>query len=421
MGAVCPCFEGVAPQSAERQQSKTKPRKVAEAEQPPPLPVSKELPSAGSLPGANKLPGASTLPGTGRLSSTATTGALAATKTLVPAATNCNQMDFRFGGTVATPSNLSSSRALQPIGELQTDPSEAAATASNDGAPSRTLGIDSFLDIFSNSNSAWCPGIVAGVDGASILVAYQAPSNSPTEPNISTKMLPMDSPEIRRPLDNGPWLGAVVDVYSNSNQAWCKGVIQKIDKSVATVAYFYPNAAAGSDPAFKNLPLGDNDLRLPGAEYATAAVQAVGGELFVPGCQVEVYSNSVQVWCPGMVRGVQAGVISVEFYYPDMDPRAEPPVLKELPMGHQDIRFVKARGPAENGVYVDPNVDLLDFAIGRPIQVYSHSRQAWITGVIHEVSDGNVTAIFRYPDSEEQVQKVLPAGHRDFRLLAAPS
>lgn len=296
-------------------------------------------------------------------------------------------------------------------------PSTTMDTTANVGG---VLGIDSFLDIYSNSNQSWCPGVIAGVDGSSILVAYQAPSSSPTEPNISTKMLPIDSPEIRRPLDSGPWLGAVVDVFSTSNEAWCKGVIQKIEKGVAMIAYFYPNAPPGSEPAFKTLTLGDQDLRLPGAEYAMAAVQAVGGELFTSGAQVEVYSNSLQVWCPGTVKCVQAGVISVEFYYPDMDPNTQPPVLKELPVGHQDIRLVVATGTTQVMANVDPNVKIDDFVVGNPIDVYSQSRQIWISAVIQDVSNGCVTAAFRYPDmpadSEELFQKVLPAGHPDFRL-----
>jgi len=293
-------------------------------------------------------------------------------------------------------------------------------SAEASGDASGVLGIDSFLDIYSNSNQSWCPGIIAGVDGSSILVAYQAPSNSPTEPNISTKMLPIDSPEIRRPLDSGPWLGAVVDVYSNTNSAWCKGVIQKIEKGVAMIAYFYPNAPPGSEPAFKTLNLGDPDLRLPGAEYAMAAVQAVGGELFTSGVQVEVFSNSLQVWCPGTVRRVHAGVIAVEFYYPDMDPKTQPPVLKELPVGHQDIRLVVATSSAMANI--DPNVKIDDFVVGRQIEVFSQSRGMWINGVVQDVSNGCVTAAFRYPDmaadSEELFQKVLPVGHPDFRLPA---
>merc|ERR1712032_228531 len=112
-------------------------------------------------------------------------------------------------------------------------------------------------------------------------------------------------------------------------------------------------------------------------------------------------------WLPGAIQSIKEGHVSVLFYYPDMDPKTEEPAMKELPLGRQDIRL-------------PPLVDPSEFVVGRPVEIYSHSRQVWIQGHIKEVEEGNATATFRYPDMGEDAEfyeKVLPIGHQDLRLL----
>merc|ERR1719343_666551 len=110
--------------------------------------------------------------------------------------------------------------------------------------------------------------------------------------------------------------------------------------------------------------------------------------------------------------------MKVNFYYPDMDPKKEEPMHKELPIGTQDVRL-----PTFNAGHLDPNVNPADFVIGNPIEVFSHSRQVWIQATIKEVTQaGMLTASFRYPDmpeGSELYEKVLPLGHADFRLPGA--
>lgn len=304
-------------------------------------------------------------------------------------------------------------------------PAEGITVEGANGNILKDLRVGSFLDIFSNSYQAWCPGVVQGMDSSSVLVAYQVPGK-PAEPNINTKTLAIESPELRSPLDQGPWLGAVVEVYSHSNQVWCPSRIQEIVNGVAMVAFFYPNSPPDSDPVLKSLPLGDQDLRLPGAENAMQAIAGqVGHDALTPGCHIEVYSNSLGVWCPGVVHDLKDGVVTIAFYYPDMDANNEPPAIKELPLGHQDIRLPTTfwNAGADDGVVLNPNVNPADYVEGVPIEIFSHSRQIWILGSIKEVSEGAVVASFLYPDmpsDSELYEKVLPIGHPDLRLPVVP-
>jgi hypothetical protein len=133
------------------------------------------------------------------------------------------------------------------------------------------------------------------------------------------------------------------------------------------------------------------------------------------GTRVEVYSNSLGVWCPGEVQEMRPdGSISVAFHYPDMDPK-EAPVVKELPVGHQDVRL--------------PQMEVFDHAPlteaqlqqGIPVEVYSESRQFWILAHVKEIKDSQVTVLMRYPDMPPDTQlfeKVLPVGHNYIRLPA---
>lgn len=276
----------------------------------------------------------------------------------------------------------------------------------------QNLGIDSCLEVYSNSYEAWCPGVIQDIDSTSVFVAYQVPGD-PAESLINTKGLPIDSPELRGATDDGAWLGASVEIFSASQQCWCMGKITELQAGVATVIYQYPDAAPDSDPIMKQLELGNPDLQLPGAKNAMQYRQGMDSPMN-PGDKVEVFSNSMGVWCRGIVAEVKNGGIIVEFHYPDMDPN-EPPVVKELPPGHQDLRLALNLAEEFNHALV-PEADLQQ---GIAVEVYSESRQFWILAHVKEVKEGLVTVLMRYPDMPPESQlfeKVLPVGHQYIRL-----
>jgi hypothetical protein len=282
-----------------------------------------------------------------------------------------------------------------------------------EGSPDIAIG--SFLDVYSNSYEKWCPGVVQNFDGNLISVAYQTPGESPAVPNINIKTLPASTSELRVPLDQGPCIGAVVEVYSHSKTSWCPGVIQTIQDGVAAVAFFYPDVPPGAEPSIKNLQLGHQDLRLFGVDGAAQAIacQGSGHDTLVVGNRVEVYSTSMSVWCAGQVAEIRDGMVVVAFYYPDMDPSQEAPVTKELPLGHGDLKVCYE--PAQD-------VDPAPYVVGRDVEVYSASRQQWLAGNITEVNGDVVTAAFKYPDmpaDSDFYDKELKIGHPHLRLANA--
>jgi hypothetical protein len=279
----------------------------------------------------------------------------------------------------------------------------------------RGLKVDDCLEVYSNSYGAWCPGVIQDMDSTSVFVAYQVPGD-PAESLINTKGLPIDSPELRPAQDGGAWQGASVEVFSASQQKWCMGKVELVAGGIARVVYQYPDQPIDADPIMKELKLGDPDLQLPGAKNALQYRQGQDGvQLMLPGTRVEVFSNSLGVWCPGEVQEMRPdGSISVAFHYPDMDPD-EAPVVKELPLGHQDVRLP----PTET--FDNPPLSEAQLQQGIAVEVYSESRQFWILAHVKEVKEGLVTVLMRYPDMPPESQlfeKVLPVGHNYIRLPA---
>jgi len=258
--------------------------------------------------------------------------------------------------------------------------------------PAPTSGgvdVGMFLDVYSNSYERWCPGVVQKFEGSLISVAYQTPGESPAVPNINIKTLPADTPELRQPKEEGPCIGAVVEVFARN--AWCPGVIQSLKDATAAVAFFYPDVPPGAEPSIINLALGHQDLRLFGADGAAQAIAAqydAGTDAIGLGTAVEVFSTSMNEWLAGTVTDRRDGMVIVSFYYPDMDQTTEAPVTKELPFGHQDLRICGG-----------DRHDTKMYDIGRPAEVWSESRGQWLLGQITDRNQmGEVTVQFKYPD-----------------------
>jgi hypothetical protein len=276
------------------------------------------------------------------------------------------------------------------------------------------LGKGDCLEVYSNSYSKWCPGVIQDVDASSVFVAYQVPGEAkdPTESFINTKGLPIDSPELRTVVDDGAWFAASVEVLDK--RTWCRGSITELKDGMATVQYFFPDAPANS-PSMRQMPLGDPNLQLPGIQNASLYRQGIGQDLMQVGSNVEVYSNSLKLWCPGLVQEMREedSIISVAFYYPDMDPSTEAPALKELPMMHPDVRLAMPNPPNPSPV------SEAELAAGAAVEVYSESRQFWILAHVKEVKEGLVYVLLRYPDMPPEsglFEKVLPVGHVYIRL-----
>jgi hypothetical protein len=278
------------------------------------------------------------------------------------------------------------------------------------------LSVGRWVDVYSNSCQAWCPGVVYDVDASSYFAAYQVPGE-PSESNINTKTLPKDSEEIKVAAENGAWSRATVEVavLDEAKQKVVKiGRITNFSGGVATIKEI------SGDVVIATLPSEDKNIALPGAENAMNYRQ---GPLTI-GSPVEVYSRSMECWCYGVVQSINpqgldadgsVPSVAVAFFYPDMDPQTEEPAIKELPMDHPDLRV--SMPPVANAAPVTE----ADLQIGTSVEVYSESRAAWLPGIVKELQEGTVVTLLKYPDMPEDnnlFEKELPIGHAYIRLPA---
>jgi len=309
----------------------------------------------------------------------------------------------------AQPKVHETAQAHAPVVSYALGTAEAALAGPPEGSAEADEGAGGFVEIYSNSCQRWCAGVVQAEDASSVLVAYQTPGDSPLAPNMNIKTLPADSAELRPPQENGAFVGCVVEVYNHSHNLWCCGVIQKIEGRTASVMIDL-NVASNGEPTIKVLPLGHQDMILFGAAGAAEAIAGGGTSHIDVGSKVEIYSNSMQVWCAGLVQQIVDGVATVCFYYPDMDPNKEAPCVKEVPVGHHDLRLLA-------------EVQAVDFAVGRPVDVFSRSRQLWLPGHITGITgaDGDIVQVaFRYPDvsDTELYTKELPMDSPELRFAS---
>mmetsp|Transcript_66103 Transcript_66103/g.123305 ORF Transcript_66103/g.123305 Transcript_66103/m.123305 type:complete len:345 (+) Transcript_66103:44-1078(+) len=160
----------------------------------------------------------------------------------------------------------------------------------------------------------------------------------PASSQIVTKKL---SRRKTRGFDDGSGgcykLGVAVDIFSNSTQSWCGGVVESVQNESLIVAFQPPGVAAGAW-ARKEVPIASNTLRLQEASKSTPKgpspppVTLQGG--YVEGERVEVFSNSYQKWFPGKVEAVKGEVMTVAFCFAE----GAEPARKELHRNNACLR-----------------------------------------------------------------------------------
>jgi len=143
-----------------------------------------------------------------------------------------------------------------------------------------------------------------------------------------TTMLPYSSSGMKRFATRSYVVGDYVEVWNSSYMSWSRGVIEKLVDGVASVSAISPNGSMSK----RDFPVDSELLRLD--------VQGAAQEKwFSVGQAVEVYSNSKQMWCPGVVENSGNGFVGVAFQFPG--PGNTTDVLqKVLPFNSNDIRLV---------------------------------------------------------------------------------
>lgn len=233
-----------------------------------------------------------------------------------------------------------------------------------------------------------------------------------------------------KPAEVWPAVGDIVEIYSNSSEAWLKGKVESRDKDMVTVIYM--------NGATKTLPGDHKDLRpFKGRVEFRAPPAATGIQGFQPnesvardsgerkngypqtipeeeevlkvpmleGDPAEVYSNSMQAWCKGYVEKVRGNLLTLAYQSPNAEGAGFDWTRKTLPSENTGWR--KAKHPTQN-YGMTKGVDAsADFEIGDAVEIYSNSRKVWCGGrVVHRRKDV-ATVCFQLPGAgpEEWLEK----------------
>lgn len=305
------------------------------------------------------------------------------------------------------------------------------------------FGKGSAVEIYSASRQLWCVGRVELVRDGMVRVAFTVDGTKEV-----VKELPADHEHLRRPRAGsreggreaaaaaepaGAFavvVGARVEVYSASAQAWCPGHVESVRGGKACLAFRIGDA--NDELAHKVLPVDHEHLRVVGpapaaepgrGEGAPAAV--AGGrrgdgeaeqqrEEYAVGDAVEVYSLSRKAWFPGVVERTREGFVLVA--YAAIEGATEPS-RKEIPTRHSHLR--RRVGPAAGGrggaaAAEPPAPPEGAFKVGDSVEVYSASRKAWCPGRIDAITNGVAVTCYKLPGGEFQ-QKELPLNHEHLR------
>lgn len=118
------------------------------------------------------------------------------------------------------------------------------------------------VEVWSNSHKRWSKGSIQEVDGGSVKVKYHSPEGA-----AMVKQMPEGHEHLRfasadtaaaEEASTGPFkVGDQIEIWSNSNQSWCKGSIDKIQGDLVNVKYQSPDGQTMT----KLMPNGHEFLR----------------------------------------------------------------------------------------------------------------------------------------------------------------
>mmetsp|Transcript_17598 Transcript_17598/g.40898 ORF Transcript_17598/g.40898 Transcript_17598/m.40898 type:complete len:420 (-) Transcript_17598:134-1393(-) len=170
------------------------------------------------------------------------------------------------------------------------------------------------VDVFSNSTQAWCRARVEGIQMGIALLGYQPPGVH--EDTWVWKEVAVTDPTLRAPVDP-------VEENMSPSRSWPS-------QAPAPVASFSPARQQSAGPVSAIMP----DWVAP----APAPSPSSSLQQYAEGDPVEVFSNSLQMWCSGYVTHISGEMVGVAFFWPGSDE----PASKELHKDHGDLRH----GPA---------------------------------------------------------------------------
>ena len=267
----------------------------------------------------------------------------------------------------------------------------------------KKLAVGNLVKVYSGSAGQWFSGSIEKVEAAEAEVRYEVDGAD------RLKWVTLDDREQLMP-DNDTAAAASaglvvtkgdrVKVYSASSDQWFPGVVEQVEASEAEVRY----EVEGSD-RLKWVPMND-----PG--QLKVNTDAPAGLAVVKGDRVKVYSASSQQWFSGSVEQVNASTGEAEVRYEvDGSDRLKWVALSDSEQVKMDedatIQSIAEDDEEEeeegHGEEEEEEQEQLVVANDSRVKVYSASADAWLGGVVEEVSNGE--AQVRYTvDGEDRVK-----------------
>jgi hypothetical protein len=132
--------------------------------------------------------------------------------------------------------------------------------------------------------------------------------------------------------------GDPVEVWSNTAQVWCAGYVEQIRGNMLCLAYQVPGANA-CEWSRKSMPSEHQLWRKLSQMLDYESKASPGGDVisaFSIGDEVEIFSNSNQVWCPGRITKQRQDMVTVCFQLPSAG--AEDWLEKDVKVGDRNLR-----------------------------------------------------------------------------------
>jgi len=204
---------------------------------------------------------------------------------------------------------------------------------------------------------------------------------------------------------------------------------------VALATHAQVPGRAPADPLAITTPMVGREMPVakPGGGNTTAGGSAAPlgkAGVYNPGEAVEVWSASLQTWCPGVVERTEAGMALVAFRSPvDGQPLTKGVLMTSGDMrragsaasskGQQKAQAPPAAPPQASGqqkVQLPPAGAVPNpYKIGDAVEVWSNSIKDWFSGEVKSVQGNMVEVLFKGPDGAP-LNKGVDANSAEIRL-----
>lgn len=277
------------------------------------------------------------------------------------------------------------------------------------------------------TNSQFAPRVPSLGAGPSLLAASPGGALQPTK-----------SFDIAAPYK----VGDRVEIWSESNKAWCMGSVEKAQADWVQISYRSPNGQQIN----KVMPNdGHEHIRFHGHPWQgsmavpmpnTAAHMAppsptsspthqapIAGHTYHVGDEIELYSASQNTWVRGSVHKADGDWITINYKGPGGQP-----MTKIMPNGHEQLRVAEGAGAMISYPHLAEPQGLLStgssppppptrpYRVGDHIEIWSTSQNTWCRGEISKLEGDMVNVAYRGPGGQP-MNKIMPNGHAHLRLL----